>query len=118
CSDGAGACDRIIHAAARMAAKLPTSMAYAVASPSSSMMTPPTPGPTMRHVFHITWFRERATGSWRGSTRFGSIADRTDSAKPPNPPPNPAATYTSASGGWPISAATSSTLDVPDWGDL
>ena len=106
-----GTCALISRHAAIVAPKLATSTPYATESPNSAMSTPPTAGPAIMHVCHIAWLSTNADGSCSAVTRFGVIDERTESANPPNPAPSAAPAYTSASGGWPISALASSTPD-------
>ena len=69
-----------------------TSMPYAQAKPSVPTTTPPSAGPTIWAVFHITWFRASADGSRSGGTRLGVIAERVASEKPEKPATSPAPT--------------------------
>jgi hypothetical protein len=68
-----------------VAVKLMTSAPYAHASPTDATMTPPIAGPTIRHVFHITWFSASALDRSSPGTRFGVRAERVDSPKPAKP---------------------------------
>ncbi|MFN8037111.1 MAG: hypothetical protein U0V73_14340 [Acidimicrobiia bacterium] len=65
-----------------VATNVARSTAYAVVSPTRSINTPPTSGPTTNAVFHIAWFSAIAAGSCSAPTRFGVIAERLASAKP------------------------------------
>jgi hypothetical protein len=66
-------------------------------------------------VFHITWFRAVADGSISTGTKLGVAADRVGNATDTNAAFSAAAPYTSASGGSPRSAPSSSRLDANAW---
>src|SRR5918994_7506231 len=84
-----GGCGAIRATVTSTAANVTTSSPYAQVSPARPTITPPTAGPTIWHVCHITWLSASAGDSSPAGTVLGVVAERVDNANPPSPPARP-----------------------------
>ena len=117
-ASSSGGSGRMATRAVSEAANVATSTAYAPATPTVAISSPPTAGPTIEAVWKLSWLSAMAAGRRSAGTSRAIDDERVGWSTAPRPAARNATANRAGSGGFPLSASTVSVrlqTASPDW---